>query len=154
MERTDYVGIIGAGECSDTVYGLAREVGYEIGKRGWMMVCGGLGGVMEGAAKGCREAGGLTVGLLPGLEKASANPYIRVPIPTGLDEGRNLVLVRTADVLISIAGGYGTLSEIALALKMNKVVIGLETWQDIRGVHYVSNPKDAIHSVARFLSKK
>ena len=154
MERTEYVGVIGAGECPDTVYGLAKEVGYAIGKRGWMLVCGGLGGVMEGAAKGCHEAGGVTVGLLPGLEKISANPYITVPIPTGLGEGRNLVLVRTADVLISIAGGYGTLSEIALALKMNKVVIGLETWKDIRGVRYVSNPKDAIHSVDRILSQK
>jgi uncharacterized protein (TIGR00725 family) len=152
MEWPDYVGVIGAGECSDTVYGLAREVGYEIGKRGWMMVCGGLGGVMEGAAKGCHEAGGLTVGLLPGLKKASANPYIRVPIPTGLDDGRNLVLVRTADVLISIAGGYGTLSEIALALKMNKVVIGLETWQEVRGVHYVSSTQEAIRSVSMVLA--
>jgi uncharacterized protein (TIGR00725 family) len=152
MEWTEYVGVIGAGDCSDTIYGLAREIGYEIGKRGWMLVCGGLSGVMEGAAKGCHEAGGVTVGLLPGLEKASANPYIKIPIPTGLDEGRNLLLVRTADVLISIAGGYGTLSEIALALKMNKPVIGLETWKDIRGVHYVSEPKEAIYLVTKFLS--
>jgi uncharacterized protein (TIGR00725 family) len=154
MEWTEYIGVIGAGECPDTIYGLAKEVGYEIGKRGWMLVCGGLGGVMEGAAKGCHEAGGLTVGLLPGLEKTSANPYISIPIPTGLDEGRNLVLVRTADVLISIAGGYGTLSEIALALRMNKMVIGLETWQDIRGVHYVSSPQEAIRSVSSAMSQK
>ena len=117
------------------------------------MVCGGMGGVMEGAARGCYEAGGMTVGLLPGLEKTSANPYIKIPIPTGLDEGRNLVLVRTADALISIAGGYGTLSEIALALKMNKPVIGLETWKDIGGVHYVSSPQEAIHSVTYILSR-
>jgi uncharacterized protein (TIGR00725 family) len=152
MKWTDYVGVIGAGDCSDTVYELARKVGYEIGKRGWGLVCGGLYGVMEGAARGCHEAGGMTVGLLPGVEKTSANPFIRIPIPTGLNEGRNLVLVRTADVLISIAGGYGTLSEIALALKMNKPVIGLETWKDIHGVHYVSSPQDAIQSVIKFLS--
>ena len=154
MEGTEYVGVIGAGECSDIIYGLAWQVGYGIGKRGWILVCGGLGGVMEGASKGCREAGGVTIGLLPGLEKASANPYIEIPIATGLEEGRNLVLVRTADVLISIAGGYGTLSEIALALKMKKPVIGLETWKDIRGVHYVSSPQETIHSANSILSKK
>ena len=153
MEWSAYVGVVGAGDCSDSVYDLARQVGDGIGKRGWIMVCGGMGGVMEGAARGCYEAGGMTVGLLPGLEKTSANPYIKIPIPTGLDEGRNLVLVRTADALISIAGGYGTLSEIALALKMNKPVIGLETWKDIGGVHYVSSPQEAIHSVTYILSR-
>ena len=108
---------------------------------------------MEGSARGCLEAGGVTVGLLPGLEKASANPYIKIPIPTGLDEGRNLLLVRAADVLISIGGAYGTLSEIALALKMNKPVVGLETWKDIQGVHYVSDTQEAIHRVTKFMSR-
>lgn len=154
MEWTQYVGVIGAGDCSDNTYETARRVGDEIGKRGWILVCGGLGGVMEGAARGCHEARGMTVGLLPGLEKASANPYIKIPIPTGLGEGRNLVLVRTADILISIAGGYGTLSEIALALKLNKPVIGLETWKDIRGVHYASSPREAMDWVTRILSQK
>ncbi len=152
MEWAECVGVIGAGECTDSVYGLARKVGYEIGKRGWMLICGGLGGVMEGSARGCQEAGGLTVGLLPGLEKASANPYITISLPTGLEEGRNLLLVRAADVLISIGGSYGTLSEIALGLKMDKPVIGLETWKDIKGIHYVSDPQEAIQSVTKFLS--
>lgn len=154
MEWAGYVGVIGAGACDDSIYGLARRVGREIGERGWILICGGLGGVMEGSARGCLEAGGVTVGLLPGLEKAAANPYIKIPIPTGLEEGRNLLLVRAADVLISIGGAYGTLSEIALALKMNKPVVGLDTWKDIQGVHYVSDTQEAIQRVTKFMSRK
>ena len=104
---------------------------------------------MEAAAKGCTEAGGMTVGILPGLGKTSANTYIKIPLPTGLGEGRNLLVVRASDVLISVAGGYGTLSEIALALKINKPVIGLETWEDIQGVQYVSDPEEAIKMIER-----
>jgi len=147
MDRSNHVGVIGAGECSDSTYKLARDIGVEIGNKGWILVCGGLGGVMEAAARGCLEAGGITVGILPGLKKDSANPYIKIPLPTGLGEGRNLLVVRASDVLISIAGGYGTLSEIALALKMNKPVIGLETWKDISGIQYVSDPREAIQKV-------
>ncbi len=149
MDRPKNVGVIGAGECSDSIYQIARNLGLEIGKKGWIMVCGGLGGVMEGAARGCMEAGGMTVGILPGLKKGSANPFIKIPLPTGLGEGRNLLVVRASDVLISIAGGYGTLSEIALALKMKKPVIGLETWKDIEGVKYVSNHHEAIQMATK-----
>ena len=149
MERPKHVGVIGAGECSEQTYQLARNLGAEIGKRGWILFCGGLGGVMEAAARGCAEAGGMTVGILPGLEKSSANTYIKIPLPTGLGEGRNLLVVRASDVLISVAGGYGTLSEIALALKINKPVIGLETWEDIQGVQYVSDPEEAIKMIER-----
>lgn len=106
---------------------------------------------MEGAAGGCSESAGVTVGILPGLKKESANAYIRVPIPTGLDEGRNLLVIRASDILISIAGGYGTLSEIALALKTGKKVIGLMTWKDIPGVLYASDYHDAIRMVESFL---
>ncbi len=151
MEKPFYIGVIGAGSCSNDTFRLARDVGFEIGERGWTLVCGGLGGVMEGAAKGCSEAGGMTVGILPGLEKESANSFIRVPIPTGLGEGRNLLVVRASDILIAIAGGHGTLSEIALALKTNKPVIGLETWKDINGVHYASGCSSAIHMVEMIL---
>jgi uncharacterized protein (TIGR00725 family) len=148
MDRPKYVGVIGAGKCSDSIYQTARNTGFEIGKRGWIMVCGGLGGVMEGAARGCMEAGGVTVGILPGLERAAANPYIKIALPTGLGEGRNHLVVRASDVLIAIAGGYGTLSEIALALKTNKRVVGLETWENIQGVQYVSDPEEAIQKIS------
>jgi uncharacterized protein (TIGR00725 family) len=151
MERRHHIGVIGAGSCPDATYKLARNLGIEIGKRGWILICGGLGGVMEGAARGCLDAGGMTVGILPALQKESANPYIQVPIPTGLGEGRNLLVVRASDALISVSGGYGTLSEIALALKINKPVIGLETWKDINGVHYASDHEEAVQMVERIL---
>lgn len=148
MDITKYVGVIGAGKCSDSTYQIARILGSEIGKEGWVLVCGGLGGVMEAATRGCAEAGGITVGILPGTEKDSANPYIKIALPTGLGEGRNLLVVRASDVLVSIAGGYGTLSEIALALKINKPVIGLETWENIQGIRYVSDPYEAIQKIS------
>ena len=148
MERPKHIGVIGAGDCSDKTYHMARHLGAEIGKKGWILVCGGLGGVMEAAARGCTEAGGMTVGILPGLDKTSANPYVKIPLATGLGEGRNLLVVRASDVLVSVSGGYGTLSEIALALKVNKPVIGLETWEDIQGVQYVSDPEEAIQKIS------
>ena len=152
MERPRHIGVIGAGECSDKIYQLARNLGSEIGKKGWILVCGGLGGVMEAAARGCAEAGGMTVGILPGLDKASANLYIKIPLATGLGEGRNLLVVRASDVLVSVAGGYGTLSEIGLALKVNKPVLGLETWENIQGVQYVSDPEEAIQLVEKLIA--
>ena len=148
MQRPKHIGVIGAGECSDKIYQMARHLGSEIGKKGWILVCGGLGGVMEAAARGCKEAGGMTVGILPGLDKASANLYIKIPLATGLGEGRNLLVVRASDVLVAVAGGYGTLSEIALALKTHKPVIGLETWKDIQDVQYVSDPEEAIQKIS------
>ena len=153
MNWPEYIGVIGAGECSDNIYGLARDLGFEIGKKGWTLVCGGLGGVMEGASRGCVEAGGNTVGILPGLQRESANPYIKIPIPTGLGEGRNLLVVRASDLLVSVAGGYGTLSEIGLALKNNKPVIGLKTWKDIQGIDYVSDVGEAILKIGQIKSR-
>ena len=152
MERPKHIGVIGAGDCSDKTYHMARNLGAGIGKKGWILVCGGLGGVMEAAARGCTEAGGMTVGILPGLDKTSANPYVKIPLATGLGEGRNLLVVRASDVLVSVSGGYGTLSEIALALKVNKPVIGLETWKDIQGVQYVSDPEEAVRLVEKLLA--
>jgi uncharacterized protein (TIGR00725 family) len=148
MERPKHIGVIGAGDCSDKIYHMARRLGGEIGKKGWILVCGGLGGVMEAAARGCTESGGMTVGILPNLDKTSANLYIKIPLATGLGEGRNLLVVRASDVLVSVSGGYGTLSEIALALKVNKPVIGLETWDNIHGVQYVSDPEEAIQKIS------
>jgi len=153
MEKPHYIGVIGAGTCLDSTYELARNLGSEIGKRGWTLICGGLGGVMEGAARGCLEAGGLTVGLLPGLTRQSANPFIQVPIATGLGEGRNLLVVRASDLLVSIAGGYGTLSEIAMALKTKKPVIGLETWKEITGIRHVTDYQEAIKLITQLLGE-
>jgi uncharacterized protein (TIGR00725 family) len=150
-EMNHYIGVIGAAACPDPIFELARNLGFEIGKRGWTLVCGGLKGVMEGAARGCAEAGGVTVGILPGLDRRSANPHIAIALPTGLGDGRNLLVVRSSDLLVAVSGGYGTLSEIALALKAEKPVIGLETWKDIPGVHYAGDHLEAVQLITRLL---
>ena len=103
-----------------------------------MVVCGGLGGVMEAACRGARGAGGRTLGILPGLDRSAANPFVDVAVATGLGEARNALVVRAADALVAIGGGYGTLSEVALALKAMKPVVGLGSWE-IEGVR----PADA-----------
>ena len=149
-----HIGVIGAGTCSSEIYHQANEVGYLIGKNEWTLFCGGLGGVMEAAAKGCYQSGGMTVGILPGKEKDSANPFIRLAIATGLGEGRNLLVVRASDVVVAIAGGYGTLSEIGLALKIGKPVIGLKIWPGIYGVDYAETPEQAIAQVVKYLSRR
>lgn len=144
MRHIYHVGVVGSATCSEELYALAREIGHEIGKRRWTLICGGLGGIMEGASRGCFEAGGMTVGLLPGLRKEEANPYIRVAIPTGLGEGRNLLVVRASDILVAISGGHGTLSEIALALKTGKTVVGIRTFENIEGMAAASTPREVV----------
>ena len=153
MAKKIYIGVIGAGDCSQEIYNMASELGHMIAQNEWILICGGLGGVMEGAAKGCYKGGGMTVGILPGEEKESANPFIHLAIPTGLGEGRNLVVIRASDAVLSIAGGYGTLSEIGLALKMGKPVIGLKTWPSIDGVDYVETPQQAMDMVVSYVSR-
>ena len=108
---------------------MAEQVGGGIARRGAVLVCGGLGGVMEAAARGASATGGLTIGILPGATADEANSFIDVPIVTGLGEARNALVVGSSDAIIAIAGEYGTLSEIALALKMGVPVVGLGTWQ-------------------------
>jgi len=108
---------------------MAEEVGRLLARAGAVVVSGGLGGVMEAASRGAKSAGGTTVGILPGCERSEANAWVDVAVPTGLGEARNALVVRAADVLIAIRGEYGTLSEIALALKTGKPVVGLETWE-------------------------
>jgi uncharacterized protein (TIGR00725 family) len=123
------IAVAGAGDCSATTAEIAADVGRRIGKAGCALVCGGLGGVMEAACRGAKEAGGLTIGILPGSDPASANPFVDVPVATGLGEARNALVARCCDSLIAIEGGFGTLSEIALALKMGKVVVSLGSWE-------------------------
>jgi uncharacterized protein (TIGR00725 family) len=121
-------------------------VGRELAARGAVVVCGGLGGVMEAACRGAKAGGGRTVGILPGIDRAAANPFVDTAIPTGLGEARNALVVRAADALIAVGGGYGTLSEIALALKAGKPVVGLDSW-DIEGVVAVAEPEAAVAAV-------
>ena len=122
------IGVVGASACEPDVEELAYEVGAEIARQGAVLLCGGLGGVMEAAAKGAREHGGRTVGILPGPSAREANPFIDLRIVTHMGHARNAVLVRSSDAVIAVSGGYGTLSEIALALKIGIPCIGLHTW--------------------------
>lgn len=139
------MGVVGPGEASAEQAATAERVGGLVAARGAVLVCGGLGGVMEAACRGASEAGGVTVGILPGADRAAANPYVQVALPTGLGEARNALVVRAADVLIAVSGGYGTLSEVALALKAGKRVIGLGTWE-IDGVEAVADPEAAVEA--------
>ncbi len=153
MTRAAHIGVIGAGECSQELYALARELGHGIGRNRWVLFCGGLGGIMEAAAEGCNREGGMTVGLLPGNDKDAANPFIRLPIPTGLGEGRNLLVVRASDMVVALSGGYGTLSEIGLALRIGKPVVGLKTWPGIDGIEYVETAEQAIGVVEKHIQR-
>jgi uncharacterized protein (TIGR00725 family) len=123
-----YLAVIGSATCSQEVAALAEAVGREIARAGAILVCGGRGGVMEAACRGAKAQGGTTVGILPGLDRREANPYVDISIATGLGEARNAVVARTADAVVAVSGGFGTLSEIGLALKMGRPVVGLGTW--------------------------
>jgi len=123
------VAVIGAGRCSKGVAQVAESVGRELARRGATLVCGGLGGVMEAACRGAKSEGGLTIGILPGFSRHEANPYVDIRVVTGLGEARNVIVVRTAQAVIAVDGEYGTLSEIAYALKLGIPVVGLNTWQ-------------------------
>jgi len=113
-----------------TAFGdVAFEIGRGIAQRGAVLLCGGSTGVMEHAARGARQAGGVTIGILPGDDPKAANAYIDIPVATGLGQGRNAVIAYSADGVIAIGGGYGTLSEIALAMRIGRPVVGLQTWR-------------------------
>jgi uncharacterized protein (TIGR00725 family) len=133
---------VGPGRADPDLVTAAESVGRALAGRGAVVVCGGLGGVMEAACRGAKEADGTTVGLLPGSDRAQANRYVDVAVPTGLGEARNALVVRTADALVAVGGGYGTLSEIALALRAGKAVVGLESWE-IDGVQAAASPEEA-----------
>jgi uncharacterized protein (TIGR00725 family) len=129
---------------------VAEAIGRMLAQAGAILVCGGMTGVMEAACKGAREEGGATVGLLPGVDRAQANAYVSVALPTGLGEMRNALIVRAADAVIAVAGEYGTLSEIALALKTGVPVVGVETWDLERGprgaIERATSPAQAVES--------
>ncbi|HCJ67513.1 MAG TPA: TIGR00725 family protein [Elusimicrobia bacterium] len=146
------MGVIGGSEVAENAAKLAEEVGRRIAEKGYILVCGGMSGVMEFVCKGAKSADGLTIGILPGKDKSEGNPYIDIPIVTAMSHARNAIIVRTADVLIAIGGKYGTLSEIALAKVINKQVIGLGSW-NIPGVIKVKTVEEAIEEVEKEVRK-
>lgn len=128
MRKKRFVAVIGGGECSAREAELAEAVGRELAKRGAVLVCGGLGGVMEAACKGANDEGGVTIGILPGDNSSLVNPYVQFPVVTGLGYARNVAVVKSAQAVIAVGGSYGTLSEIGHALQSGIPVIGLNTW--------------------------
>jgi uncharacterized protein (TIGR00725 family) len=149
------VAVVGPGrDASPAELAEAEEAGAAIGSAGAVLVCGGLGGVMEAACRGARSQGGLTLGLLPGTDREEANGWVALALPTGLGEGRNALIVRAADAVVAIGGGWGTLSEIALALRAGVPVFGVGTWELARGGRHVAGVRavdDAVTAVAEAL---
>ena len=141
--RVPYVAVVGPGEASARELAVAEAVGRELAVRGAVVVCGGLGGVMAAACRGAASAGGITVGILPGVDRSAANEWVGVAIATGLGEMRNALVVRSADAVVAVGGAYGTLSEIALALKTGVAVIGLGSWE-IDGIRRAQTPAEAV----------
>jgi len=141
------VSVIGDGNVFEDseLYRTAVEVGRIIAEKGLVLVCGGLYGVMEGAAKGAKEAKGLTIGILPDYEPV-ANPYIDIKIPTGMGQARNVLVVSSSDLVVALGGSYGTLSEIAHAFKLGKRVLGYRTWK-IEGIEYYEDREDFLSAL-------
>ncbi len=145
------IAVIGAGIADESLCKIAEEVGKFIARRNAILICGGLGGVMEAGTRGARSEGGITVGILPQDHKNEANSYIDIPVATGFGEGRNVSIACTADAIIAIGGEYGTLSEIAFGLRIGKPVIGIKTW-DIKGIIKAENAEDAVNKAFKLLS--
>jgi uncharacterized protein (TIGR00725 family) len=142
--RKTIIGVIGAGQVGTVGYSVAREVGRRIGAAGAVLVCGGLSGVMEAACRGCVEAGGETLGILPGGDAATANPYVSLAVPTNMGHARNVIIAHTAQALIAVEGEYGTLSEMAVALKLGRPVVALNSWPGIDGVIEAASAEEAV----------
>ncbi len=151
MDKKKFIAVIGGGQPSPQEAQLAEEVGRELAMRGAILVCGGLGGVMEAACKGAQSEGGVTVGILPGENRQAANPYVQIPIVTGIGNARNVAVVKSAQAVIAIGGSYGTLSEIGHALRSGIPVIGLNTWSLSRNgrqdnsIILAQNPTEAVN---------
>jgi uncharacterized protein (TIGR00725 family) len=145
-----YVSVIGASDCRAAEQALAEEVGQLLAQEGATLVCGGLGGVMEAAARGAKQAGGTTIGILPGHERSVANPYLDHILTTGMGHARNLAVVSSGDAVIAVGGGYGTLSEIGLAAKIGRPVVILGGWrlENDKGTEGISYAHTAIEAVA------
>jgi uncharacterized protein (TIGR00725 family) len=149
------IAVIGNSSCSPEEARLAESVGELLAQQGATIVCGGLGGVMQAACRGAKSKGGLTIGILPGQDPGAANPWVDIPVVTGLGEARNVAVVKSAQAVIAIGGRYGTLTEIAYALQSNVPVIGLNTWSLSRNGQkddFIIRAQSATEAVDRAIS--
>ncbi len=147
------IAVIGGRQSGKRLLREARKVGRLVAEAGAILATGGLGGVMEAASRGAKEAGGTTLGILPYDDKKKANSYVDVAVATGFGIGRNIVIARTADALIAVGGQYGTLSEIAFSLQLQKPVVGIGTW-DISGVVEAEDAEDAVGKAFELIGRK
>ena len=154
MTHQTYVAVVGGHDSDDATMEAAEEVGRHIARRGAVLVCGGRGGVMEAACRGAKAEGGVTLGVLPGDSRAGANDHLDVAVATGMGEMRNMIVVHSADVVIALSGEFGTLSEIAFALRIDKPVVGLDTWElatPVDGTDPIERVSSAEEAVRRAL---
>jgi len=152
MTRQKIIAVIGARACDDRISHTAEHLGELLAKNGCTVICGGLGGVMEAVCKGAKANKGMTIGILPGDNPKDANPYVDIAIATGMGISRNLVIIRSAEAVVAISGGFGTLSELAFALQLGKPVIGLGTWDVSDQVEKATDPEDAIMKITSLLN--
>ncbi len=143
------IGVIGSSDCDNDINSIAEHVGALVAASGATLITGGMTGVMEAASRGAKNAGGLVVGILPGASKLESNPYVDVAIPTEMGHARNAIIARSSDCLIAISGGFGTLSEIALARKMHKPVVTLASPWKIAGTFHADSAKEAVDMALR-----
>lgn len=139
-----YLAVIGGSSVPPELAALAYEVGREVARRGAVLLCGGLGGVMAAAAQGAAEAGGVSLGILPDADRHRANPHLTYSLPTNLGHARNVLIAHSADALIAVDGDYGTISEAAIALKLGKPVVALKTAWHLRGLQSADNAAEAV----------
>ncbi|HEX6709367.1 MAG TPA: TIGR00725 family protein [Rubrobacter sp.] len=146
MRSETYVAVVGSGTASGDLYEKAKEVGRLVAERGGVVVCGGLSGVMEAAARGAAEAGGTSIGILPDEDRRRQNKNLTYSVATGAGQARNLAVVCSGDVVIAVGGEYGTLSEIGLARKVGRPVVVIEGWDLGEHVSVASSPREAIET--------
>ena len=147
------IAVIGGAQADEKILRLAEQVGSSIAQHNGILVTGGMGGVMNAASKGAKNSGGLVIGILPTINKEDANPYVDIPIVTGIGEARNMIIARTCDAAIAIDGKYGTLSEIAYCLMFNVPVIGIETWEIDAPIIKAKSAEEAVEFVFKEILK-
>lgn len=151
--RKKIIAVFGGAETTKKNLQTAEEVGALIAKKGAILVTGGMGGVMEAASRGAKKEGGLVIGIIPTTDKDSANQYVDIPIITGMNQARNIIIARTCDCAIAIDGKYGTLSEIAYCLMLTIPVVGIDTWQVDAPIHHAETAEEAVKKAFELITK-
>lgn len=148
------IGVVGAGTADDPLYCLAYDLGAALATAGMVVVNGGLGGVMEASARGATEAGGLTVGILPGPRAKDANPFVQVPVVTNMGHARNVIIAHTAQALVAVGGSHGTRSEVSIGLKLGKPVVSLSSFDFDPAIQVVETPQQAVDALLDALGSR